>query len=186
MIVKIIKSIVRIFLVACCGVRIQYVGQMPQSGGVIVCSNHISNFDPMAIGSMLNRDVRFLAKKELFMFAPFGALMRFLGATSVDRGIADTSAVKKCISIVRGGEALLIFPQGTRVKVLTPESIRIGAAKIAKRTGVPIVPVGVCGKYRMFNRTTVRIGHPISAQRIAQCDDDDLRQLLYQEIAALI
>ena len=169
-----------------CGVRVQYVGQIPPSGGLIICPNHISNFDPVAVGALTTRKVRLLAKKELFAFKPFGALIRALGATPVNRGISDTAAVKTCINVLRGGEALLIFPQGTRVEVLTPQSIRTGAAKIAKRTGVPIVPVGIRGNYKIWSRTTIRVGNPISAERIAQCDDDELRQLLYTEIAALL
>ena len=117
-----------------------------------------------------------------------------MGATTITRGGADVSAVKTCIRILRGGENLLMFPQGTRRKQLREKDVKPGAIVIAQRSGVPIVPVAICGKYRPFSCMKVKIGKCITLEEVHRITEDEtitdkneaLRRLLYERIAALM
>ncbi len=95
-------------------VEIIHPERLEQAKGSIIASNHISNFDPPYIGSVIPAEIYYLAKSELFKFKPIGAFISFLNAISINRGKTDLKAIKKCIKILNNGNSLLMFPQGTR------------------------------------------------------------------------
>ena len=175
-------------------IRLEGKENLPKGDGMLFCSNHLSNLDPPTVAVMVPRKLRFLAKEELFHNKPFAWLIRHLGATPITRGGADVSAVKTCIRILRGGENLLMFPQGTRRKQLREKDVKPGAIVIAQRSGVPIVPVAICGKYRPFSCMKVKIGKCITLEEVHRITEDEtitdkneaLRRLLYERIAALM
>ncbi len=175
-------------------IRLEGKENLPDGDGMLLCSNHMSNLDPPTIAVMVPRQLRFLAKEELFHNKPFAWLIRHLGATPITRGGADVSAVKTCIRILRSGENLLMFPQGTRRPQLREKDVKPGAVTIAQRSGVPIVPVAICGKYRPFSRMKVRIGPCITLEEVEQIMEENvsidknevLRHLLYERIASLM
>jgi 1-acyl-sn-glycerol-3-phosphate acyltransferase len=125
-------------------------------GGFVLASNHLSNFDPWPLATSLfpKRELRFMAKSELFENALLGALLKGVGAFRVQRGQADTEAMRTSLAILRDGGVLAMFPQGTRSKKgrrrkLAPKP-HPGAARIALQAGVPIIPVAIKGTDRLL------------------------------------
>ena len=138
---------------------------MPLEGGAIVCSNHISMWDVITIGSVIKRPMRFVAKSELRRIPVISSFLRAMGACFVDRGRTDVDAIKSCISMAKNGELVGIFPQGTRRTGLNPADtpIKNGAAMIAYRAKVPMVPVCIVTKkmrYKFLRRKDIYIGKP--------------------------
>ena len=117
---------------------------MPASGPVVVCMNHESMLDVPAVAVASPRPITFMAKRELFR-SPIGArAMGRLGAFSVDRELFDLRAIRIGLEIVRRGQVLGMYPEGTRTpRVLQP--FLPGAAWIALSTGAPLLPCGIAG-----------------------------------------
>lgn len=131
-------------------------------GGCIVYSNHISLFDPIAVGCFTRRQIKFMAKEELFRNRAFGFLLgKLLGAFPVKRGKADISAIKTAIRILRNGEVLGMFPEGTRSKTGELQEAEPGLSMVALRAKVPVVPVAIITNYKLFTLLTIKIGDPV-------------------------
>lgn len=96
--------------------RLEAVGRenIPKEGGVLLCSNHISNFDPPTVGIKLRRQVRFMAKSELFEIPVLGRIIKAVGAFPVKRGGVSKESIKTSLNILRDGQVLGIFPSGSR------------------------------------------------------------------------
>lgn len=190
----IIRAIVWLFYKLVFWIRLEGKENLPEGDGMLLCSNHLSNLDPPTVAVMVPRKLRFLAKEELFHNKPFAWLIRNLGATPITRGGADVGAVKTCIRILRGGENLLMFPQGTRRKQLREKEVKPGAVVMAQRSGVPLVPIAICGKYRPFSRMKVKIGQCITPEEIEKITQDEtipdkqkaFQKLLYERLAVLM
>lgn len=118
---------------------------VPRHGPLIVASNHLHNFDPAVIGATLPRKLVYMAKKELFAVPVLRQLIRFYGAFEIDRGAADRAALRYAVHAVEEGEALFMFPEGTRSLTGRIEKVLPGAAFVAVRTGAPILPVAITG-----------------------------------------
>ena len=111
-----------------------------------------------------------MAKAELFKIPVFGWLLARLGAFPVVRGTADRKAIRRAIDLLKAGEVVGIFPEGTRTRTGDLLPLQRGAALIALRAGVPVVPVALIGTFKpirwrvwrpVFNRIRVRIGEPL-------------------------
>jgi 1-acyl-sn-glycerol-3-phosphate acyltransferase len=148
--------------------RAEGVENVPEDGGFVLAANHASNFDPWPLGLPLwpRRYLRFMAKSELFS-TPLGPVIKAGGAFPVRRGEGDRDAMEKAIGLVREGQAVVMFPEGTRQKkglrkkhTARPHS---GAARIALEAGVPLVPAAIAGTDRLsrLKRLRVRYGKPI-------------------------
>lgn len=133
---------------------------IPSSGPVIICSNHISWWDPVAIGCACPRNVRFMAKEELFRDKVFGSYLRALGAFPVRRGKPDRVALRTALGILSEGGVLGMFPEGTRSRTGELGKPEPGAAVIAIKSGAPVVPAAIVGVYRAGGRVKVRFGKP--------------------------
>ncbi len=147
-------------------VKVSGIENLPAEGGFVVCANHTSMTDVVALAASLNRLLMFMAKKELFKFKPFGALISKVGAFPVDRGGADIKAIKKAISLIEAGELVNIFPQGTRCKKVDPATTKIksGAGMIAYHAKCGVVPIFIKSKnnhLHMFGKNEIIIGKPI-------------------------
>lgn len=130
--------------------------------GALLCANHSSNWDPIQIVTSVPIDyhLHVMAKASLFKYPIFRQAVTKLGAFPVDRGHSDLKAVKTAIQVIRGGENLLIFPEGTRIRKEGDVRPKGGAAAIGIRTGAVFVPVFVDGKKRLFRRTRLIFGKP--------------------------
>lgn len=144
---------------------------IPAEGPVILASNHISNLDPPTIGVLVPRKVNFMAKEELFKVPVFGPLIRAFGAFPVKRGGVSKEAIKSAITLLKEGNVLGIFPEGSRK---TPGAAKKGTAMIAVRSGATIVPVAIVGGYRPFRKTLVCYGEPLDLTAIINESSSDM------------
>ena len=118
---------------------------IPLSGPVIIAPIHRSNIDFALSLFISKRKIFFMAKDGLFKFKPLGWLLLRLGAFPVKRGSADREAMALAEAALAQGQALLMFPEGTRLAGPTVEPLRDGAMFIAARAGAKVVPVGIAG-----------------------------------------
>lgn len=160
--------------------RLEAVGtdHVPKEGGVLLCSNHISLLDPPTVGILLNRKIHFMAKAELFKIPGFGALIRALGAFPVKRGGVSKESIKISLGILRDGKIMGIFPEGSRH---SEGEGKKGAASFALRTNAAVVPVAICGSYKLFRKTKVVYGAPIDVEKY-KADPSTAVDLLTDEI----
>lgn len=141
--------------------------KLPKSG-VLLCPNHSSNWDPVLLGTRLpvNYRLHAMAKEELFQNPVLGWIIRKLGAFPVSRGSNDISTVRTAMQVIRDGDNLLIFPEGTVVRNGVgyidglPAHAKAGAAMIGVRTGATLVPVFMDGEKKPFRRTRIIFGDP--------------------------
>lgn len=141
--------------------KVEGLENIPADGGFIICPNHKSNNDPILLGVKLPIKLSFMAKAELFGFKPFAAILRKLGAFPVKRGKSDIGALRAALEIVKNGGRLLLFPEGTRSDLNNLKKGKAGAALIALKANVKLLPVGICGKYGFFSKMKINIGKPI-------------------------
>ena len=138
-------------------------------GGFVLAANHVSNFDPWPLGlPIYPRFLRFMAKSELFWW-PLGPIITAGGAFKVRRGLADAEAIETAVKLVKDGEIVVMFPEGTRqkkglVKKHQPRP-HSGAARIAWEAGAPLVPTAIKGTDRLLRLAKLRVayGEPIEA-----------------------
>ena len=131
------------------------------AGGAVLCANHVHNSDPFYIVySFQRRDkIWIMAKEEIRRYPVVGGLLQWLGFIIwVKRGASDIGAVKTSLRALKGQEKLLIFPEGTRHEEIGQG--KTGAAMMAIRTGVPILPIYISPERKAFHPTKVYIGKP--------------------------
>lgn len=132
--------------------EVQGVNHIPREGGVLLVSNHVSLLDPVIVGSAASREIHYMARSNAFSIPGLGMLISAYNAYPVNRGAADLGALRKTISLLKTGNAVLIFPEGTRSADGTLGDARDGACFIACRARVPTVPVFHSGAERMLPR----------------------------------
>lgn len=163
-------------------IRCEGMEHVPRSGPLIVICNHQSGFDPPVVAAILPRPVYFMTKAELFRFRPFAAVIEALHAYPVKRGRPDRGAIRKSLELLHAGQTLLIFPEGHRTETGALQPARSGVVFLAKRTGAPIVPVGIVGRYGFRRRIRYYVGKPFVIP--ATMSTDAGQQLLMEQIAA--
>jgi len=176
--------------------RIETVGQenIPE-GGVILASNHTAFSDVLVISAAANRQVRYMAKKELFRIPLLKQLITALGAYPVDRGGADVGSIKRTISMLESGELIGIFPQGTRQGKKDPRETEVkgGIGMIAYHTKSPVLPVFISnkrGKTGAFRKNTVTFGTVIPFEELGfekggSKEYQQCAETVFREICAL-
>src|ERR1051326_1017409 len=160
--------------------RTRGLERLPQ-GGFVLAANHVSNLDPWAVGLPLypQRWLRFMAKSELYWW-PLSLVLDAAGAFKVRRGMGDAEAVERAVELVRAGEIVVMFPEGTRRKKGMRKKWRArshtGAARIAQLAGVPLVPAAIAGTDRLARlaRWDVAYGEPFAPGDDAQEATDRL------------
>lgn len=131
-------------------------------GAALMCGNHTSLGDPFYVVCCLGRkrQTHVMAKAEAMRWPVIGFLLKKAGIFGVNRGKSDIAAVKEAMRVLREGEKLLMFPEGTRVREGEISEAHTGAAMLSSRTGTPLVPVYISPKKRIFRKTTVVFGEP--------------------------
>ena len=154
--------------------RTKVIGRhnVPARGPFLLAPIHRSNIDTPLAAAVTRRRMRFMGKDSLWKASPIGWIISALGAFPVARGTADREALKRCIAVLEAGEPLVLFPEGTRQSGPVVQPLFDGAAYVAVKAGVPIVPVGIGGSERVMpkgsrmlypRKCVVVVGEPIVA-----------------------
>jgi 1-acyl-sn-glycerol-3-phosphate acyltransferase len=169
------------------------VEHIPASGGVLLVANHASFLDPPALGCAIrHRIVRYMARDTLFSNRLFGRLLRAIAAVPISRERGDVGALKRAIAVLKSGDCLGFFPEGTRTPDGRMRPAKAGVGFLIAKAGVPVVPAFIDGTYRAFSRhhkwirprkVRVRIGPPIPPATFEQFPESRDR---YERISAFI
>jgi 1-acyl-sn-glycerol-3-phosphate acyltransferase len=173
--------------------RVQQIDNVPAEGPVILAPNHFSHMDHWFVGVLLARHVRFMAKSQLFRGAPVEWFLAHMGAYPVRRGHHDEEAILTTWTLLRRGEAIVMYPEGGRSrsgKIGT--KARPGIGRLALETGTPVVPIAVYGSERArnwrrleFPAVTVRYGEPMGAPPEPQPSRERQQEFADQVLAAV-
>ncbi|GAB4237948.1 MAG: lysophospholipid acyltransferase family protein [Stanieria sp.] len=154
--------------------------KVPQSGSLIVVSNHASDFDPPLLSNAVRRPVAFMAKEELFQVPVLKQTIKLYGAYPVKRGKSDRASLKAAMSALENGWIAGIFLDGTRTPDAKITNPKLGAALIAAKTQVPLIPVSLWGTEKIFQPgsylprsvpITIRIADVISPPQSTQREE---------------
>jgi len=139
--------------------RVYGAERVPATGGLVVAANHFSWIDPPALGAACPRTLYYMAKVEAHRIPGLGELMRSFGTFAVRRGESDRDAVRTMRGIVREGNALGLFVEGTRQRSGVPGHVQPGAAMVAITEGVPVIPAAIHGSetWRLGNFAPVSV-----------------------------
>lgn len=172
---------------------------LPQHGACILAPNHISNFDPVMVGTHVPRHSFFMTKVELFRIPVVGWYIRETGSFPVYRGERDEWAMNHAAKVLEDGQMLCMFPEGTRSKTAQPrlKKGKLGTVKLALEYNVPIVPAAIWGTHNISKKNfrcpiTIQIGEPLDVTQLAGSQEHDLhlsRELttvLMERIAAML
>ena len=166
------------------GVRTRFAEPLPARGGLLLLSSHQSHLDPLLLGLATDRRLSSLARSTLYRFKPFGFVITALDAVPIDLEASALAGMKKVIERLRCGAAVILFPEGTRTGNGRLGEIKGGFSVVARRAGVPIVPVAIVGAYECWPRTRrfprpgrvrMEFGRVITPAEIAELDDAALQ-----------
>lgn len=134
---------------------------IPKEGGVIVAANHISYLDPPLLGvaMMPYRKLYYIAKRELFRIPILGLILRLVNAFPVKRGMPDRIALRKALNLLKRGEAVCIFPEGTRSRDGRLQEPELGISLLVLKSGAPVLPVAVINTDKALPRNAIML-HP--------------------------
>ncbi|NER84909.1 MAG: 1-acyl-sn-glycerol-3-phosphate acyltransferase, partial [Leptolyngbya sp. SIO1D8] len=132
--------------------RIEGVHYVPSKGPLLVVANHASDFDPPMVSSCVRRPVSYMAKEELFRVPLLGTAIRLYGAYPVKRGSADRSAIREALKQLEQGWAVGVFLQGTRTPDGRIPNPKLGAALLAAKAQVPMLPVSIWGTEHIITK----------------------------------
>lgn len=186
-----LRVLARSIMPALMRLRAEGRSNYPKTGGALICSNHQSHFDPIIVGLTCNRRMNYVARKTLFGFFLFRWLIEFLDAIPIERDGIGIGGLKETLKRLKRGEVVLIFPEGTRSKDGEMGRLRPGFCALARRSKVPLVPVGFDGGYDAWPRTRllpgwsrihVVVGPPIEPEDFKRMDDDQLMAELERRI----
>ena len=155
---------------------------VPKEGPVIFCGNHKTYADPPLMVATAKRDMRFLAKKELYQ----NKFLAFLGwafeAIPVNRNEKDVSAIKESLKTLKAGKCIALFPEGTRNGMEKGEKAKDGVAFFAVRSGAKVVPCGIKGGEKGNKKITITYGKPLDYSKYKGCKDKEQLDKITQEI----
>lgn len=162
---EMMRLIIRGILRAFCMItfRVKKVGEenVPKEGACIICPNHTSNWDPLIVVVCNKRQIRMMAKAELYKNAGLRFLSYVFGMFPVKREGGDVEAIKNSLRVLKKNEVLGLYPEGTRKGMEKGIKPKNGAVLIAIKSGAPIVPVGIQGDFKMFRQVKLNYGKPI-------------------------
>lgn len=143
-------------------VRIEGREQIPKDRNCVLMGNHQCLLDPLMLALCVpDREIHFMGKKELFENPFLGWLFRKVHGFPVDRGNIDMGAIRTAMNVLKNGDTLGIFPEGTRSRSGHMLPLLGGASMLALRSGCDVIPIYIDGNYRPFRRMVVRVGRPI-------------------------
>jgi 1-acyl-sn-glycerol-3-phosphate acyltransferase len=182
------KNVCRAVLGPLYRVEVHGTENIPAEGPVLLCSNHISNLDPPVVGMMFPRPVAFMAKEELFKAPVIKHLVPHLKAFPVKRGMSDRDALRRALALLKEGEVLGLFPEGTRSKDGTLGKGLAGAGFFALRSDAVVIPCAIIGPYQRFRKLKVVYGQPLDMEKYRQekVSAEEATEVIMSEIQKLI
>ena len=169
--------------------------RVPETGAIILASNHASFLDPPLVGAGLKRGINYLARESLFRFPGIGALLRSWSAVPVDRDGGGAAGLKAILDRLFAGGGIILFPEGTRTRDGNLQPARSGIGLVVVKSTAPVVPVRVFGTYAAYGRhvkfprpkrIAVKYGQPMNLDKLRTeakaCSKARLKGI-YQEIA---
>ena len=168
--------------------RFKVVGKenIPKNGAVIICGNHRTFLDPPLIEVTCGRYTRFLAKEELTK----NKFLAFLGwvfeSILVKRDSKDVAALKESLKVLKNGDCLALFPEGTRNGIAKGEKVKDGAAFFAVRSGAPVIPCGIKGGEKGNKKVTITYGKPLDFSEYKGSKDKEVLDKITDEIMSNI
>ncbi len=181
---KSLQLLSRIFCTLWFDLKAYDLANVPESGGVLLVSNHQSFIDPVLVAVMLRRPVSYMARSTLFDNPYFGRLIRKLHAFPVRRGEGDVGSMREAIRRLEEGFALTLFPEGTRTLTGEIGPLHKGIALVIRKAGVPVVPVAIHGSFQAWPKRRklfqphpiyIQYGKPMNLEKLPV--DEMLRQL---------
>ena len=183
---NVLKVIVRSAIFAYCKIvhRVKIEGRedIPKDGALIFCGNHRSYLDPPLIVVTAKRDMKFLAKEELYNNKFLAFLGRVFEAIPVKRNEKDVSAIKTSLKYLKEGQCIALFPEGTRNGLEKGEKAKDGVAFFAVRSGAKVVPCGIKGGTKENRKVTITYGEPLDYSKYKGSKDKDLLDNITKEI----
>jgi 1-acyl-sn-glycerol-3-phosphate acyltransferase len=131
--------------------RVSGLEHVPSDGAFLLTSNHVSFFDPPALGCRVPRDLHYFARKSLFK-GLLGKLITAFNSIPVDRESSDVSSFKKALKVLEKGSPLLVFPEGTRSLDGSLQAAKAGVGLIAIKASVPVLPARVIGGFEILGK----------------------------------
>lgn len=182
------KTVVKSILTPAYRIHVKGHEHFPKEGGVLLCANHIDNLDPPIVGITSKRPVRFMGKEELFKKKWMGKLMKELNVFPVKRGMSDREAIRTGLKILKEGQVLGLFPEGTRSKNGELGKGLAGAGFFALRTDAAVVPCAIIGPYKLGKPLQVVYGPPIdmASLRERKASAEEATEAIMEAIAKLI
>ena len=194
-----VRLLVTVILKSYCRMSMSGRENIPATGPFVLAPVHRSFIDTPIASGCTRRRMRFMGKDSMWKKKPFGWTLSALGAFPVTRGSADREAITRAIAVLESGEPLVLFPEGERKSGPTVQPLRDGAAYVACKAGVPIVPVGIGGSERVLGKgmkfiyprkIVVLIGepiHPVKAVngRMPRAEVKEISQQLHHRLQSL-
>ena len=154
---KLVLACLRCFYKVAFKIEIEGAEKFPKDKAAVVIANHMSLHDPILLIALFNGKINFMAKEELFKNKIFAWVLTKFGAFPVNRKGNDLKAVKHALKILKDNKILGIFPQGTRMTSAETEQAKGGAAFMAIKSKVPIVPIAIKGKFKFGKKVIVKV-----------------------------
>lgn len=165
--------------------RVKITGQVPEEGAYIICCNHINYLDAAAIVLFNKRKVNFVAKEDLFTHRSLMWLGHIFDAIPIKRDMQDIEAMKRCLKVLKNGELLGIFPEGTRKGMEKKMKAKNGAAFMSIKSKAKVIPVGIHGTFKPFGKVYVNYGEPIDLSMYNKEQLDEATEKIMNNIVML-
>lgn len=160
-------------------IEVKGVENIPKDDGALICPNHFAYSDPVLVAISSPRQIRFMAKNELFKIPVLKVILKYIGVYPVKRGEADLNAIKLTLKLLKDKNLVGLFPEGTRVKTGQLGKANPGVAMFSIKSGKVVIPTLITGTYRPFSKLRIEFGQPIdfSKYKKEKMTNDDYLQL---------
>ncbi|MFT4444540.1 lysophospholipid acyltransferase family protein [Parvimonas sp. G1967] len=179
---KFLLAIVSVLIKIIYRVRVNGIENFKDDKPIIISANHTHIFDPVILATLTKKQIFFLSKKEIFEKKLSAKFFTKLGVIPIDRENTDLKAIKSCFRVIRSGNILGIFPEGTRVKTIDIKNMKKGVALIALKNKVNILPIHIEGTYKIFSKITVDIYPMIEISNFENMEDSEAIDKLTEEL----
>jgi 1-acyl-sn-glycerol-3-phosphate acyltransferase len=154
-----------------------------EKGGYIICANHVNYLDAVAIVVFSKETIFFVGKHDLGCIPILRWLEHLFNVIPIKRNQQDMEAMKRCLKTIKDGNALALFPEGTRKGLEKNGKAKNGAAYMAIKTGCPVVPVGISGTFKPFSKFNIKYGEPLDMSKYKVKGIDKAEEKKLQEEA---